>query len=85
MIYGKSQTKWFNFKRLQAESNDKILSYDTIICSVGAKYKEYNTSVSRTMFIDPSNDQKSNYIILDELLSVLLLSLKSGVKINSVY
>ena len=42
--------------RLQAESNEKILNYDTIICSVGAKYKEYNTSVSRTMFIDPTND-----------------------------
>ncbi len=41
--------------RPQAESNDNDLSYDTVLCSVGAKYYEYNCNVVRTLFIDPDN------------------------------
>ena len=41
--------------RPQAESTDEILSYDTIICSVGSKYHDYNCNIVRTLFIDPDN------------------------------
>lgn len=39
-----------------AQSNDDILSYDTIIVSVGTKYMEYHANIVRTLFIDPTND-----------------------------
>lgn len=42
--------------RPQAESNDFELNYDIIIATCGFKYRDYNTSMSRTLFIDPSNE-----------------------------
>lgn len=58
----------FNFAyRPQAESNDDYLSYDTIICSVGAKYYEYNCNVVRTLFIDPDTVSLSFYVYLISL------------------
>lgn len=42
--------------RPQAESNDNELKYDIIIATSGFKYRDYNTSMSRTLFIDPTNE-----------------------------
>lgn len=50
------------FDRPNAQSTDDLLSFDTIMCSVGAKYKEYNTNVVRTLFI---NADKVNSIFFD--------------------
>jgi len=71
--------------RPQAESNDENLSYDTIICSVGAKYYEYNCNVVRTLFIDPDTEQKQNYNIAHELQNVVISKLKPGNSLKSVY
>jgi len=46
--------------RPQAESSDEFLTYDTIICSVGAKYHQYNSNIVRTLFIDPDSVKKTN-------------------------
>jgi len=71
--------------RPQAESNDNPLSYDTIICSVGAKYYEYNCNVVRTLFIDPDTEQKHNYNIAHELQNTVISKLKPGSSLKSVY
>lgn len=36
-----------------AQSDTKNLSYDIIICSLGARYKSYCANVSRSFFINP--------------------------------
>lgn len=71
--------------RPQAESNDNTLSYDVIIATSGFKYRDYNTAMSRTLFIDPTNEQKLCYTKLYELHNKLKDSMKPGTKINDVY
>lgn len=40
--------------RLQAESNQKNLAFDTIIWNICVRYMNYNCAVIRTLFINPS-------------------------------
>lgn len=55
--------------RPQAVSDARELKYDTIICSIGAKYHEYNTNIVRTLFINPTDEQKKTYLAAVELLN----------------
>jgi len=71
--------------RPQAQSDDMELSYDTIICSVGSKYHEYNCNIVRTLFIDPDEDQKANYVTLYNLHNMLIGKLKPGTSLKSIY
>lgn len=36
-----------------AQSDTRNLSYDIILCSLGARYKSYCANVSRSFFINP--------------------------------
>jgi nucleosome binding factor SPN SPT16 subunit len=38
-----------------------VLSHDTIICSIGTKYHEYNAHIVRTYLINPEDSQKKAY------------------------
>lgn len=62
-----------------------MLSYDTIIVSVGTKYMEYHANIVRTLFIDPTSDQKKIYLKVYELQNMLATSLKPGTKLKTVY
>ncbi len=55
------------------------MSYDTILCSVGVKYSDYNTEIIRTLFIDPTNDQKNNYVFMYNAFNLIVANLKSGI------
>lgn len=68
-----------------AQSNEELLSYDTIIISVGTKYMEYHANIVRTLFIDPSPDQKKIYQRVYELQNLLAVQLKPGTKLKTVY
>nr|pir 138K protein - Tetrahymena thermophila [Tetrahymena thermophila]AAS65456.1 p138 [Tetrahymena thermophila] len=68
-----------------AQSNEDILSYDTIIVSVGTKYMEYHANIVRTLFIDPTNDQKKIYQRVYELQNQIAVQLKPGIKLKTVY
>lgn len=43
------------------ESNESDLKYDCIILGLGTMYRSYNTYISRTLLIDPNDEQKSIY------------------------
>jgi nucleosome binding factor SPN SPT16 subunit len=47
--------------KLFIESNDKELKSDCILISLGSMYRSYNTYISRTLLIDPTEEQKSIY------------------------
>ena len=38
--------------KVSAQSNEKNLSYDIILCSLGARYKNYCANISRTFMVD---------------------------------
>ncbi|KRW98162.1 Peptidase M24, structural domain [Pseudocohnilembus persalinus] len=44
-----------------AQPNNNKLEYDTIIASLGMSYNQYNSNLSRTLFIDPNEEQKEVY------------------------
>jgi len=68
-----------------ANSDDENLKFDTIIVSLGARYKDYCSNIARTYFIDPVDEQKKNYNFLLELQTLLLKSFKAGNKVGQVY
>lgn len=61
------------------------MSYDTIICSIGSKYHDYNCNIVRTLFIDASDEQKQNYNLLYEAENAVISKLKPGATLKSVY
>jgi len=68
-----------------AESDDEVLKYDTIMLSVGAKYMEYNTNVVRTLLIDSTEEEKKAYEHVYEAEKFLIKSLKPGLAIKDLY
>ncbi|TDH70074.1 hypothetical protein CCR75_006373 [Bremia lactucae] len=52
--------------RPSAQSNQDPLTYDVIICSLGARYKGYCSNVGRTFFIDPTSSMEKAYELLRE-------------------
>ena len=71
--------------KLFIESNDKELKSDCIVISLGAMYRSYNTFISRTLLIDPTEEQKSVYKRVETLSKILTQNLRVGVKISEVY
>lgn len=71
--------------KLFVESNDKELKSDCIVISMGSMYRSYNTYISRTLLIDPTDEQKSIYKKIEMLTKILTQNLKVGVKISDVY
>lgn len=47
--------------KVSASSNSDTLSYDVILCSLGARYKNYCANMSRTYMIDAPNKVESVY------------------------
>lgn len=48
-------------------------------------YRSYNTFISRTLLIDPNDEQKSIYKKIETLTRILTQNLRVGVKISDVY
>lgn len=71
--------------KLFVESNDKELKSDCIIVGLGSMYRSYNTFVSRTLLIDPNEEQKGIYKKIETLTRILTQNLRVGVKISDVY
>jgi nucleosome binding factor SPN SPT16 subunit len=43
--------------QISAQSNDKPLSFDVILVSLGTRYQMYCANASRTYMVDPSKKQ----------------------------
>lgn len=71
--------------RPSAFSNDDNLNFGTIICSLGTRYKNYCSNVSRTLIVDAKPDQEKNYHFLLKLQAELLKKMKVGDPLSIVY
>jgi FACT complex subunit SPT16 len=47
--------------RPSARSKNTTIHFGTIVCSVGSRYKSYCSNVARTLFVNPTDDQKNVY------------------------
>ncbi|KAJ3071143.1 FACT complex subunit spt16 [Podochytrium sp. JEL0797] len=68
-----------------AQSDKTTLHDGTILCSLGVRYKNYCSNMSRTFFINPEKTKEKNYIFLCELQSHVLSLLKDGAVCKDVY
>jgi nucleosome binding factor SPN SPT16 subunit len=71
--------------KLFTESNDKELKHDCITLGLGSMYRSYNTYISRTLLIDPTEEQKSIYKKIETLFKIITQNLRVGVKICDIY
>ncbi|KAJ3025663.1 UNVERIFIED_CONTAM: FACT complex subunit spt16 [Siphonaria sp. JEL0065] len=75
-----------NYDLKPSAQSDKTPLHDgTIICSLGVRYKNYCSNISRTFFINPEKLKEKNYIFLYELQSHVLSLLKDGAICKDVY
>merc|ERR1712228_1001351 len=68
-----------------ASSDEKNLHYGTIICELGARYKNWCSNIGRTYFINPTDDQKEVYQLLIKVYIACKNKLRVKETINSVY
>ena len=68
-----------------ALSDDNILTFDTIVCSLGLRYRGYCSNIARTLFINPTDEQEKNGDFLLKLQAACLQSMKPGNKLSDIY
>ena len=61
----------YNLK-IGAESSSGILTPDTIILCLSGKYKDYCSFISRTLLIDPEDEQKKAYYFLVKVFQFIV-------------
>lgn len=67
-----------------AISSEDNLTPDTIICSMGAKYKDYCSNVSRTFFVDATKQEEEAYKLLLKALDVAIRNMRTGKSLKDV-
>ncbi|CAN0455292.1 unnamed protein product, partial [Pylaiella littoralis] len=65
-------------------SDDRDLSYDIIVCSMGARYKSYCANVSRSFFINPPKKVQNTYRTLLSLYHKCLDNLRPGEPVKGI-
>lgn len=71
--------------RFSAISNDENIHFGLIISSLGIKFKGYCSNISRTLMIDPTDEQKKNYEFLLQVLDEIINNLSDGVVLSDLY
>uniref|UniRef100_A0A5S6QLI1 FACT complex subunit n=1 Tax=Trichuris muris TaxID=70415 RepID=A0A5S6QLI1_TRIMR len=66
-------------------SDDNNLNYGAIVCSLGLRYKQYCSNISRTLLIDPSQQLQEIYALLCSVQQKVIESLKPKVRLSAVY
>ena len=61
------------------------MHFGAIICSLGARYKQYCSNIIRTLLVDPTQEQKDLYQFLLSLEEEIINKLQDGVKLSEVY
>lgn len=68
-----------------AQSNDDNLTAGIIVASMGARYKSYCTTVSRTLVVgEPTKAMEKNYKFLLDVQAAALAALTPGVEMKAV-
>jgi len=70
-----------------ASTQDTQLHYEsgTVLMSVGFRFRNYCTNLSRTFFFNASEEQRKNYKILLHVYKAILNKLKHGVRLCDVW
>jgi nucleosome binding factor SPN SPT16 subunit len=71
--------------RVSAQSDDSHLKPDIVICSLGAKYRNYCANISRTFLFDPPPKVDSTYKLLTKVHAKCLDAMKAGQEMKTVY
>lgn len=71
--------------KFSVESTDDKLSGPIIMASLGLRYNNYCSNVSRTFLIAPSKEMEKNYEFLVSLQEYIFTILKDGIKFNEIY
>ncbi|XP_044015295.1 FACT complex subunit spt16 isoform X2 [Aphidius gifuensis] len=66
-------------------SDKNMLHFGAIICSLGARYKNYCSNIVRTLLVNPTKTIEDNYNFLLQLEEEILKKLTAGTKISAVY
>ena len=74
----------YNLK-LEAPNTSQKLSSDTVILTVCSRYKDLSCNISRSLLINPVNEQKEAYEFLIKVFQHIIDHLKVGKKISEVY
>ena len=70
--------------KVNAQSNSDNLSSDIIICSLGARYKNYCANVSRTFMVDAPSKVEKTYATLIGLYDACLDQMVPGHELKDV-
>ncbi|GMI34765.1 hypothetical protein TeGR_g14022, partial [Tetraparma gracilis] len=71
--------------KVSATSNTEVMKFDAIICSIGARYQNYCTSMTRTYLVDPPQKVSDTYKLLTETHDACLAVMKPGNTLSQVY
>lgn len=66
-------------------SDKNHLHFGAIVCSLGARYKQYCSNIVRTLLVNPSETVQDNYNFLLSLQEELLKLLVPGKKLCDIY
>lgn len=75
----------FSMNKFQVESSDSPLVSQAIYINVCAKFSDMCAMASRTLLVNPKDEQKQAYLIASDALDTLIKSLKVGEPISSAY
>lgn len=71
--------------KFSTQSNDENIHFGLIVSSLGLRYKRYCSNISRTLMIDPTDEQKKNYEFLLEVSDFIINNLTDGVVLSDLY
>ena len=71
--------------KFQSDSNSDLLNYRGVYINVCGKYCDMNAMASRTLLVDPKQEQKDAYMIAHDAQELLIARLKAGSTIASAY
>lgn len=66
-------------------SDKNNLSFGTITCALGARYKSYCSNVVRTLMVNPNKEQEELYNFTVSLQEEVMAKLQHGVKLCDVF
>lgn len=70
--------------KVSAQSNSKNLKFDVIICSLGARYRNYCGNVTRTFLVDPPQKIAETYSTLIATIDICLEKMVIGNQLKDV-
>lgn len=69
-------------------SDTNFLHFGVVICSLGIRYQSYCSNVIRSLMVNPTEEQSSNYLYLHDLFDWSISCIKHGmfiVFVNNIY